>query len=299
MPEDEIAIQLTDPPVFDFEFEPNKLKTRKEVFLLSDYAQDSLYSAHWIQSIYNLSHHETHIRLADISNPTDFWRHPNAVIQYLEKFPPSILLIQLSPSILHPLLPIPNHYHFSEKDEIPLIQGEPELYKALYQIANHKIDKDSFYSFQPFEYNPYSIDSIPVLPLSLEKKLKAESKKVQKSLQKIANTCQKYGIRLVFIPQPILWKQQGTDRYSRVPIDKLLLWNDKPAAWYGAAYYLMLNILQKELSKKGHWIDAYKVFPTDSRFYSDGFRLNWEGQTFFAQQFAGRVGIIKSYRSVF
>jgi hypothetical protein len=299
VPEEELAITLNTAPDFNFEFEPPQLKSRKEVLLLSDYAKDSMYSNQWLRAIYEQSPHATHIRLADISHPHDFWRNPSYIIDYIEKYPPSLLILQLSPSALNPILPVPNHFHLSDKNEIPLFQGEPELYKALYHIANYRNNADTFLSFKPFDFNPYSLDSVSTRPPSLLKKMEAEKKQVLKGISKISNACHRLGVRLVIIPQPILWREKAIDRYSRIPIDRLILWNDKPAAWYGASYFECIAYLEDNLPKGAYLIPAYRIFPSDSRFFSDGFRLNTEGQLFFAQQFAGRVPLLKTYRLVF
>jgi hypothetical protein len=118
--------------------------------------------------------------------------------------------------------------------------------------------------------------------------LHTEAQKLSKGILKIARFCQKEGIEFLIIPYPILWNHINHDRYLHIPLDRIIIQNHNASLWYSNLYHELLHKMNGYTKKEIRWINTYKIFPSDSRFYTNGFQLSMEGHQMFAEMLYGR-----------
>jgi len=287
-------------PAYNFVIEAQNFTTRNNIFLLSNFKSDSIFQNNWLEKVLLQNPKNSFVQLADISNNSKYLFKPKSLENYLKEYLPNTLILQLNAGIIENTLPIPNFNFIDEEKKIPILTTEPELYKSIKSLYKlQTLVSDSTIFFNPFQTNTGYKDSFPALSSKLLKKSTEESEQIVKTLKRLKKTCNKEGINLIIIPSPILWDETKRDRYSKMPLNSIVLENQTPTAWYATLYYTMLEEIKSSLPNDIVWIELYKSFPNDSRFYLDGFRLNAAGQQMFAEMYIGRIPTHRNYKAIF
>jgi hypothetical protein len=278
---------LEEKPEYIIDTKPQNFKKVSSVYILSFLQQNEQNKPFWMHNLVLNSQLQNHIRIADISHNKRFLTQTQEILDYLKKYPPNYLILNLSPAMLHDVVEIPYFEFMSDEKKMPVINKEPEIAKSLKVLSgNLKIDT---FEIKPLDGALGFKNQIPEIKKSIQKRLQNHNSKMQLGLHQIAHICEKTGTKIYIIPFPILWHADKTDRYTQIPLNKILLENGNPSLWYAEIYQKSLNEMKSKLPKNVKWIDVYSSFPHDSRFYLDGFRLNEDGHNMFADMFLGRM----------
>ena len=277
--------------------EPKHSQKKRTIFYLSTSTKDSLHSCLWLHHVLKSNPQNTSIQFVDISTNQKFLHNITSLKKYLSHHTPNTLVLQIDAGILHDLIALPNYKFESDGQGKLLNSNEIEILKSIKAIDNRNIE-DSVYLFNPFRTVQGYKDSFPLTDKKVLKELKAEARLIARNIKSLHTFCNKEGVKLIIIPAPMLWSTYRNDRYSKMPLDQIVVSEQVPTYWYAEIYYSMLLEIKGNLPNKITWVDLYKNFPSDSRFFYDGFRLNDEGQLLFGQMYLGREPLSKEYRSI-
>ncbi len=286
-------------PNYILEIKPEHFKKKNILFFLSTSSNDSLHNSLWIQKLMQDKSNENYVQLADITINDKFLNNITSLKDYLEKYTPNTLVLEIDPAIIIDFVDVPN-YHFDNDNTNNLLYARnSEILHSFNALFSQTYD-DTIVKFNASKTSIGYKDTSPVLDSKILSKATAMSDLLVRNIISLHHFCKKRGIRLIIVPSPILWRASDiNDRYSRLPLNKITLTHETPTSWYAELYYLMLKRIEKKLPTSITWIELYKNFPSDSRFFHDGLRLNDSGQVFFSQMYIGRSQLIREYRELF
>ncbi len=277
--------------------EPDDFVSMKSVFVLNNREQAAENTHNWLAYIAQENPHHNLLNFFDISSNARFLNKSKPIQSLVIKHTPTVLILHLEPSYLNDVIDIPHFNYQNEQKSIPILSNQPEIARTLKSIANKTSDDTTIiYSFNNI---PGFQQSPPPLPEKLKSKLQKELASFVQEIKDVQHVCKANGVQLIIIPYPILWHENKQDNYTQIPLNKILFHDQTPSSWFAILYYQMLNTIQKSIPKQIRWIDLYKNFPHDSRFYLDGFRLNEQGHEMFAQMFLGRMEFMPLYKELF
>ncbi|MCO6495717.1 MAG: hypothetical protein J5I91_08580 [Bacteroidetes bacterium] len=286
-------------PNFTFRIQPENFQRNNTIFFLSTSPKDSLHSNLWVQEILRLDSNHTSYEIADISIGINALHNVIPLKKYLTKYKPNTLIISMDVAIMNDFIKVPN-IHFDNVNSGTFISAHnSEILNSL-KFNVSRSESDSIILFNPYQTHITYQDSTPTIEKKLLSRAKSEAALLTRNLLSLFRFCETEDIKLIITPSPILWRSDTMiDRHSKIALNKVVLIDRIPCAWYSELYFKMLNDIENKLPKEMTWIELYKYFPTDSRFFYDGCRLNKEGQILFGEMYHGRVNLVKEYNILF
>jgi len=272
-------------PQIMVERSPHLNKTSQIIFISGINQTNKDLNHHWIHHYTENWENKQKITIYNVSSHRHFIREPALITTVLKKDKPQMFIFMPDPHLLADILPIPD-FEFWEDKRPKIFTGETEIRRTIQAILEYqKIDTTSVFDYQ----HPMGLSEKPdSTPPHLYQLLHTEAQKLSKGILKIARFCQKEGIEFLIIPYPILWNHINHDRYLHIPLDRIIIQNHNASLWYSNLYHELLHKMNGYTKKEIRWINTYKIFPSDSRFYTNGFQLSMEGHQMFAEMLYGR-----------
>lgn len=286
----ETMYNLEELPSLRLEIKPASIQQTQTFYIINNrIPQRYKQSLIWLDIYLENQDPNTYYKLYDLSTPIPFLQDPTKLLELLRNHTPNVLIVHLHPNMLHSILSVPDFEFYDQDLRLPILDKEPQLIKSIRHIRkNAKKHSDSFYLDFTTGVSGYT-ETPPATPEWLAKRVKQATHTHIRSLKKLQELAQKLGFSIWIAPYPILWDAEKSDRYTSIPLNSVVVQNNIPGLWYSTLYYNYIDQIYKAAGNRKNWIDIYKYYPKDSRFYRDGFRLNEEGQLFYYQMIQGRI----------